>query len=159
MNIPKFNYRVNQTILERGIEYFQSGKVNSVYRLSEEMYMASISGEKQYEVYVIFKNGQIEDSVCTCPCKYVCKHVVAVSMYILKNENKIIQIKKYNTEDVEKSIEVVNNFNASKDTEHRGSAEKYFIRGELAYEQINFKNISKELKLKVNNSFNDARSY
>jgi uncharacterized Zn finger protein len=87
MNIPKFNHRVNQTILERGIEYFQSGKVNSTYRLSEKIYIASISGEKQYEVYVILKNGQIEDSVCTCPCQYVCKHVAAVSIYVLKNEN------------------------------------------------------------------------
>lgn len=159
MNIPKFNHRVNQIILERGMEYFQLGKVSSAYKLSEEMYIVSISGEKQYEVYVVFKNDEIEDSVCTCPCQYVCKHVVAASMYVFENENKIIKIKKYNTEDINMAIEVVNNFNASINIGHRGSSEKYFIRGELAYEQINFKNISKELKSKVNKSFNDAAKY
>ena len=80
-------------------------------------------------------------------------------MYVSENKNKIIQTKKYNVEDIKMAIEVVDNFNASINSTHYGSSEKYFIRGELEYEQINFNNISKELKGKVENSFNSAKDY
>lgn len=155
----KFNYRINQTIIDRGIECFQLGKVNSVYKLSDKMYMASVSGERKYEVYINVENEGIENSVCTCPCHYTCKHIVATSMYVSENKNKIIQTNKYNVEDIKMAIEVVDNFNASINSTHYGSSEKYFIRGELEYEQINFNNISKELKGKVENSFNSAKDY
>ncbi len=80
-----FEHEIDPTILERGWQYYQSGKVRGLEKDDEGLWFAYVSGTMKYEV-------QIEESpdgelFCECTCPYEwgpeCKHVAAV-LYAIK---------------------------------------------------------------------------
>ena len=64
-------------IMDRGLDYFASGKV--VYlSLDGEEGRAIVAGTKPYEVRFKYSDGMVSNICCTCPCGFFCKHEVAV---------------------------------------------------------------------------------
>jgi len=80
------------TSYERGVQYFHGGAIESLkYSPEQHTVHGSVKGIRSYMVRARFsKNGNLEQSYCTCPDYanypgYLCKHLVAVLLYIEKN--------------------------------------------------------------------------
>ena len=82
MNIPlnEFEQLIDETILQRGFQYFKKGLVTGLDEISPGEYEAIVHGTEQYTVNLTIKNEVVTEFVCTCPYDKgpICKHVVAV---------------------------------------------------------------------------------
>ncbi|PTQ84946.1 putative Zn finger protein [Trichococcus patagoniensis] len=81
MNIKNFQEYINQTILNRGYNYYISGNVDKDYVRRGNTYLFQVEGSENYEVTVdIDDTGEIIHSYCDCPYDLgpVCKHEAAV---------------------------------------------------------------------------------
>ena len=79
-NIQNFD-SPDDIITQRGKEYFTSGAITSLENVSEDEWVASVSGSEEYDVEVRLRKKTIEYTDCTCPYfaeNDHCKHVVAV---------------------------------------------------------------------------------
>ena len=85
MNLRDFEEHVNGIILQRGLGYFNQGRVSEVSRIDKYEYIFEVEGTEDYEVIVLLdEQEQIVKSECDCPFDGpVCKHEVA-SYYTLK---------------------------------------------------------------------------
>jgi len=77
---------------ERGVQYFHAGAIESLNYYPEQCtFQGFVRGTRSYMVRVKFsKHGDLEHGFCTCPDYanypgYLCKHLVAVLLYIEKN--------------------------------------------------------------------------
>ncbi len=67
-------------ILERGLAYFDEGRVSELER-TEDGYTATVEGTEEYEVEILLDGDSIEDMICDCPYAEdgnACKHMAAV---------------------------------------------------------------------------------
>lgn len=80
MNIKNFESYVNQTILDRGYNYYIEGNIVEVYNQGNNEYIFEVKGSEDYEVIVkLDDKGEIIYSECDCPYDFgpICKHEVA----------------------------------------------------------------------------------
>lgn len=81
--------KVTEAVAERGLAYYQENRV-SYLCLNGSQGRAIVEGTKPYEVEFQYKDGQISNLFCDCPCGYTCKHEVAVLLQ-LRETLKIIE--------------------------------------------------------------------
>ena len=66
-------------IAERGLLYFQQGKVRDVQKTSAGRYRAEVCGSENYSVWLKLDSDlYIKDGGCDCPYGGACKHMVAL---------------------------------------------------------------------------------
>lgn len=84
-------------IVERGKEYFEQGKVESLKKINETTYASVVLGTEKYYVCVKMRGRYCLDANCTCPFNVadkdyinpkLCKHIYATYMSIYETENK-----------------------------------------------------------------------
>ena len=96
MKIPlnQFEQLIDESILTRGLEYFNGGAVTDFSEISVGEYEAIVSGTEEYTVQLTIENNIIIEHNCDCPYVMgaVCKHIVAVIFYIQKDELELNQI-------------------------------------------------------------------
>jgi uncharacterized Zn finger protein len=88
MNLKSFESEVEGKIVERGLDYYQSGDVKKLEKVGADEFSATVFGTPKYSVYVKLKNETIVEHECDCPYDWgdVCKHQVAV-FYAIRNGN------------------------------------------------------------------------
>jgi hypothetical protein len=90
MKIPlnSFEQLIDETILKRGLEYFEQGYVSEFTTIATNEYEAIVEGSEDYTVNLIIENDIVVSHHCTCPYDFgpICKHEVAVLFYMLQNE-------------------------------------------------------------------------
>jgi hypothetical protein len=95
MQIPlnEFEQYISETILSRGLSYFNNGRVHDPELLSQGEYEFIIEGTENYTVQISLHNGIINDYVCDCPYDRgpICKHVTAAFFYLQQDELKLIK--------------------------------------------------------------------
>jgi hypothetical protein len=87
MNLKNFESHIGDRILERGLEYYSDGQVETL-EYDGTRWIAEVSGSDDYQVRVtLSETGDIIDSDCDCPYDFgpICKHQVAV-FYALKDK-------------------------------------------------------------------------
>ncbi len=93
MQIPfhHFEQYIDETILKRGLSYFENGFVNPVEEITPGVYETLVEGTEAYRVQLKIDNEIITDYSCTCPFDSgpVCKHVAAVIFYLHKEHLEI----------------------------------------------------------------------
>ncbi|MEA1898178.1 MAG: SWIM zinc finger family protein [Bacteroidota bacterium] len=102
MQIPfnQFEQHIHETILKRGLSYFNNGRVQPHEELSPGYYEAIVEGSDNYIVRLKIQNELIVDYSCTCPYDFgpYCKHVVALLFYLQQDtldlEPKVVPSKK-----------------------------------------------------------------
>lgn len=85
MNLQNFENHIDQTILDRGHEYYLDGLVMAL-GLQNDEYCFQVVGTDEYKVGVTLnEGGDISSSYCDCPYAYgpFCKHEVAVYFELL----------------------------------------------------------------------------
>ncbi len=96
MNIPldEFEQIIDESILKRGLAYFERDLVTDFSEISRGEYEAIVSGTEDYSIQLVIKNTTITEHNCDCPFEGgpVCKHVVAVIFYLLQEELDLNQI-------------------------------------------------------------------
>ena len=66
-------------IVERGLLYFQQGKVRDVQKTSAGRYRAEVFGSENYSVWLKLDSDlYIKDGGCDCPYGWACKHMAAL---------------------------------------------------------------------------------
>ena len=66
-------------IVERGLLYFQQGKVGAVRKTSAGRYRAEVFGSENYWVWLKLDSDlYIKDGGCDCPYGGACKHMAAL---------------------------------------------------------------------------------
>lgn len=84
-------------IVERGKEYFEQGKVESLKKINDTTYSSVVLGSEKYYVNVTMSGKFCLDANCTCPFNVadedyinpkLCKHIYATYMTIYELENK-----------------------------------------------------------------------
>ncbi|KXH87014.1 SWIM zinc finger domain-containing protein [Sporosarcina sp. HYO08] len=81
MNLYHFEDEVNSIIVDRGLDYYESGSIADLVYVSDGRYRALVEGTDMYVIYIqIDEKGNILSSDCGCPYDGgpVCKHEVAV---------------------------------------------------------------------------------
>lgn len=71
----------NSKILERGVAYYDAGKVGQPSVIAENLWHAVVRGTEDYQVDIRLRNGNVVSAACTCPYAQramYCKHVAAV---------------------------------------------------------------------------------
>lgn len=102
MQIPfdQFEQHIHETILKRGLSYFNNDRVQPPEELSPGYYEAIVEGSDNYIVRLKIQDEVIIDYSCTCPYDFgpYCKHVVALLFYLQQDTldmgPKIVQTKK-----------------------------------------------------------------
>ncbi len=96
----------------RGRNYYRSDFVSNL-RVQDNSYIASVTGNYHYEVKITQNNNDIDFS-CTCPYDWggICKHCIAVGLYILNHDKEVVKKaksrKKLKTEDKFDVVEIMN---------------------------------------------------
>lgn len=88
MTLTNFEGIVEAKIIERGLDYYRSGDVRKLEKVSENEFSAVVFGSEKYSLYVKINGDAIVEHECDCPYDYgdVCKHKVAV-FYAIRNGN------------------------------------------------------------------------
>ncbi|WP_319560710.1 SWIM zinc finger family protein [Marispirochaeta sp.] len=86
MNLSNFEQYIDVRILERGREYWESGRVSNMH-WDDECIVATVRGGDLYQVEIDLEGAQIDSVFCDCPYDWdeYCKHVVAV-LFALKHD-------------------------------------------------------------------------
>lgn len=86
MQIPigEFEQHIDESILKRGLSYFEKGRVNEPVEIEQGVYQAIVEGTEDYTVRLTLKKGNIVEYVCDCPYDLgpVCKHIAALIFYL-----------------------------------------------------------------------------
>ena len=72
---------VDSAVAERGVDYYKENRVLYLC-LNGIQSRAIVEGTKPYEVEFQYRDGQISNLFCDCPCGYTCKHEVAVLLQL-----------------------------------------------------------------------------
>lgn len=90
MNIPlnDFEEHIGETILSRGLSYFEKGRVNEPDEITQGVYETIVEGSENYTVRLTLNKGMITEYSCACPYDMgpVCKHIVAFMFYLQQEE-------------------------------------------------------------------------
>ncbi|WKB36454.1 SWIM zinc finger family protein [Terrilactibacillus sp. S3-3] len=87
MNLS-FEAGIDDIILERGLDYFQNGRIEKVDEQEQNHYTIWIAGTSEYTVHVnLDAANEIVDSECDCPYDQgdYCKHQAA-AFYMLRSK-------------------------------------------------------------------------
>ncbi|PLR84831.1 SWIM zinc finger family protein [Bacillus sp. V33-4] len=90
MKLSNFEDFIEDVILERGLDYFQNGRVETVIETTDG-YTVEINGSDYYTVEIYLGHeDQVVDSFCDCPYDWGphCKHIAAALFAIRKKELK-----------------------------------------------------------------------
>jgi hypothetical protein len=89
MQIPLngFEDYIGEIILERGLNYFQKGRVAEPILIDKGKYEFDVRGSDDYVVRLTVKDNVVVDYSCDCPYDMgaVCKHVAAAIFYLQKD--------------------------------------------------------------------------
>ncbi len=95
MQIPldQFEQYIDETILKRGLSYFQRGYVHESEEISPGVFEATVTGSENYTVQLVIRKHNITDYACDCPYDAgpVCKHIAAVIFYLQQETLEIRQ--------------------------------------------------------------------
>jgi uncharacterized Zn finger protein len=90
MNIPlnDFEEYIGETILSRGLSYFENGYVNEPDEITRGVYETIVEGSENYTVRLTLNKGMITEYSCDCPYDMgpICKHIVAFMFYLQQEE-------------------------------------------------------------------------
>ncbi|GHT29775.1 hypothetical protein AGMMS49574_07460 [Bacteroidia bacterium] len=88
MNLDNFHKHISQKIYERGEEYYNYDSINNVEHDYPDTWKAEVEGSNLYSVEIKLNDDEIVSWECDCPYDYgdICKHVVAVLLYIKNNK-------------------------------------------------------------------------
>lgn len=90
MDIPlnEFEQVINETILKRGVSYYNKGYVTDFAELATGEYEAIVTGTMEYVVNLHIKNNMVVAYYCSCPYDRgpVCKHIVAAILFLKQDE-------------------------------------------------------------------------
>jgi len=87
INLSTFEQQVEETILKRGLTYFESGAVGEVEQIAHGEFEAEVEGSETYIVRISVKGDRVTEHECDCPYDGpVCKHVVAVLFHLQQGE-------------------------------------------------------------------------
>lgn len=78
-------------ILERGLDYYESGLVQSLEQTGD-IYEAIVEGTEDYAVQISVRNGVVEEAYCSCPYAAdgnYCKHMAAVLFQIQEGDSAV----------------------------------------------------------------------
>lgn len=86
LSLDNFEQQIDETILERGLDYFTRGCVTDMEDLSGGDYEATVEGSDTYIVYLHIEGNKVTEYECDCPYDWgpVCKHTVAALYYLQK---------------------------------------------------------------------------
>ncbi len=95
-------------ILERGLDYYERGHVSALKK-TETGYTAAVEGSEDYDVEIVFRDGEIYDMTCTCPYAEdgtYCKHMAAVLFEIEGGEpdGELAEVHSRHIQDPEKEL-------------------------------------------------------
>lgn len=84
ISLNEFEHVIDETILKRGLTYFEKGHITELSIIEKGQYEAIVEGQETYTVQIDIKNNIIQDYNCDCPYDYgvICKHVVAVIFHL-----------------------------------------------------------------------------
>lgn len=85
MKLNDFEKHIDETILDRGYDYYDEGRINEVIKQGDRDYLFTVAGTEVYQVFVKFDDqGEITQTGCNCPYDFgpICKHQVA-AFYVL----------------------------------------------------------------------------
>jgi uncharacterized Zn finger protein len=95
MQIPfdQFEQYIDETILKRGLSYFQQGCVHEPEEIAAGIFEATVTGSENYIVKLVISNNIITDYTCDCPYDAgpVCKHIAAVIFHLQQERLNILQ--------------------------------------------------------------------
>ncbi len=86
ISIKDLKDRVPEIIFKQGLEYFKEGRVK-IKQWDNISVLATVQGTYPYIVRLTL-NDQSFESTCTCPYNYTCKHVVAVALKVIEEQNE-----------------------------------------------------------------------
>lgn len=86
LSLDNFEQQIDETILERGLDYFRRGCVTDMEDLGGGDYEATVEGSDTYIVYLHVEGNKVTEYECDCPYDWgpVCKHTVAALYYLQK---------------------------------------------------------------------------
>ena len=89
LTLQNFETQINETILQRGKQYYKNGAVVYTEETNENNWQAEVDGSDVYSVEIeLAPSQEIIDHSCDCPFEgSMCKHVVAV-LFALREEVK-----------------------------------------------------------------------
>src|SRR5665647_1404034 len=100
MEIPltEFELHIDETILNRGLQYFKKGLVSEPEKVAPSEYEAIVEGTESYTVQLTIKNEVITEHVCSCPYDMgpVCKHVAVSYTHLRAHETDLKAKRKKN---------------------------------------------------------------
>ena len=82
-------------IIERGMKYYEDGKVELIYK-NDERVVASVDGSTKYMVLIEIDKNKIKKIACDCPHASKgsnCKHMAAVLFKINEFFNDLLHSK------------------------------------------------------------------
>ncbi len=85
INIKDLKDRVPDIIFKQGLDYYKQGRVK-IKQMDNISVLATVQGTYPYIVRLTVSDQSFE-STCTCPYNYTCKHVVAVALKIIEEQN------------------------------------------------------------------------
>jgi tetratricopeptide (TPR) repeat protein len=90
VNLKNFHKHIPPKIYERGAEYYEYDSINNVEHEYPDTWTAEVEGSELYSVEIKLNGDEIVSWKCDCPYGYgdICKHVVAVLLYIKNNRDK-----------------------------------------------------------------------
>lgn len=88
MNLTNFEEQIDPVIVERGLDYYQTGFVKEIHERGHGKYEMIVEGTQDYTVSVTLDDkGEIIETSCDCPYDWsdYCKHQ-AVAFYALRDQ-------------------------------------------------------------------------
>lgn len=85
MKLNDFEKHIDETILDRGHDYYDERRISEIVKLGDQEYLFTVEGAEAYQVTVKFDDqGEITQTGCDCPYDFgpICKHQVA-AFYVL----------------------------------------------------------------------------
>ena len=86
MKLSEFEHHIDARILERGLDYWESGYVLDIH-WEDDCIVSKVRGSDLYLVEIKLEESQVNSVYCDCPYDWddYCKHVVAV-LFALKHD-------------------------------------------------------------------------
>jgi DNA-binding PadR family transcriptional regulator len=159
--LPKISIELLKEIstpksFRRGRDYYENELVADI-KVFESSYVAIVKGSYDYEVK-IYTEGNATIFSCSCPYDWggVCKHCIAVGLYIL-NENV-----EFKTDNIEEKSAKANNFDISKawdraNLEQKEKFLKQVLLNDESYREKFFAYILPQTELETKLSANSIR--
>ncbi len=90
MKLNNFHKQISHKIYQRGEEYYEYDTIDNVEHSYPDTWTAEVEGSDVYSVEIKLNSDEIVSWNCDCPYDYddMCKHVVAVLLYIRDNRDK-----------------------------------------------------------------------